>query len=146
MRPTLRLLVPLAAAALPLVAMAAPASADSRTSSQATLNPLNHSNASGRATVSLNGTQGTVKVSYRGLAAKFGGGAYPHVQHIHGGAQGACPTMSNDKNGDGVISTTEGAPASRVSLRCSFVGVLWSGDESRRSSRFFAIAISTASD
>jgi CHRD domain len=111
MRPTLRLLVPLAAAALPLVAMAAPASADSRTSFQATLNPLNHSNASGMATVSLNGTQGTVKVSYSGLAAKFGGGAYPHVQHIHGGAQGACPTMSNDKNGDGVISTTEGAPA-----------------------------------
>jgi hypothetical protein len=111
MRPSLRLLVPLAAAALPLVAMATPAFADSGTSYQATLNPLNHSNGSGMATVSLNGTQGTVKVSWSGLAATFGGGAYPHVEHIHGGAQGACPTMSADKNGDGVISTTEGAPA-----------------------------------
>ena len=111
MRPSSRFLVPLAAAALPLVAMAAPASADSGTSYQATLNALNHSNASGMATVNLNGDQGTVKVSWTGLAAKFGGGAYPHVQHIHGGARGACPTMSDDKNGDGVISTTEGGPA-----------------------------------
>lgn len=111
MRPTLRLLVPLAAAAVPLAVMAAPASADSGSSYQATLNPLNHSNASGMATVNLNGDQGTVKVSWSGLAAKFGGGAYPHVQHIHGGAQGACPTMSADKNNDGVISTTEGGPA-----------------------------------
>ena len=34
-----------------------------------------------------------------------------HVQHVHGGAQGQCPTMSADKDGDGVISTTEGGPS-----------------------------------
>jgi hypothetical protein len=44
------------------------------------------------------------------LAATFSGQPYPHVQHIHIGAQGTCPSMSADKNGDGVISTTEGAP------------------------------------
>jgi len=36
---------------------------------------------------------------------------FPHVQHIHGGAMGTCPTTAADKNGDGVISTTEGAPS-----------------------------------
>jgi hypothetical protein len=111
MRTSLRLLAPLAVAALPFAALAAPASADSGTSYQTTLNPLNHSNASGMATVNLNGDQGTVKVSWSGLAAKFGSGAFPHVQHIHGGAQGKCPTTGLDKNNDGVISTTEGAPA-----------------------------------
>ena len=46
-----------------------------------------------------------------GLAATFGGKPYPHVQHIHIGAKGSCPTMAADTSGDGVISTTEGAPA-----------------------------------
>jgi hypothetical protein len=111
MRTTTRLLVPLAAAALPLVAMAAPASAHSGTSYQTTLNALNHSSGSGMATVTLHGNKAHVKVSWTGLAASFGGGAYPHVQHIHGGASGQCPTRSADANGDGVVSTTEGVPA-----------------------------------
>ena len=111
MRTSMRLLLPLAAAALPFAAMAAPASAAGGTSYQTTLNPLNHSQGSGMATVMVHGSQADVKVSWSGLAAKFGGAAYPHVQHIHGGAAGKCPTMSADKNGDGVISTTEGAPA-----------------------------------
>jgi hypothetical protein len=46
-----------------------------------------------------------------GLASQFGGAAYPHVQHIHIGAMGTCPGPSADKNGDGVVSTTEGASA-----------------------------------
>jgi hypothetical protein len=33
------------------------------------------------------------------------------VQHIHIGAAGTCPGPSADKNGDGVISTTEGGSA-----------------------------------
>jgi hypothetical protein len=111
MRTTTRLLVPLAAAALPFAALAAPAAAVSGTSYQTTLNPLNHSSASGMATVTVTGSQARVKVSWSGLAASFGGGAYPHVQHIHGGARGQCPTMAADQNGDGVVSTTEGAPA-----------------------------------
>ncbi|MET3203231.1 MULTISPECIES: hypothetical protein [unclassified Arthrobacter] len=36
---------------------------------------------------------------------------YPHVQHIHGGAKGVCLPASADKDGDGVVSTTEGAPS-----------------------------------
>ena len=111
MRTSLRVLVPIAAAALPFAALAAPASADTGTSYQATLNPLNKSTGSGMATVTTHGNSATVKVSWSGLAATFNGGVYPHVQHIHIGATGKCPTPSADKNNDGVISTTEGAPA-----------------------------------
>jgi hypothetical protein len=111
MRKSLRTLVPLAAAALPLVALAAPASAATGTTYQTTLNALNHSSGSGMATVSLHGNQADVNISWSGLAASFNGGAYPHVQHIHIAGQGACPTMADDKNNDGVISTTEGGPA-----------------------------------
>lgn len=111
MRRTLRVLVPLAAAAVPFALMTTPATAASGSSFQTTLNPLNHSSASGMATVTLNGNSADVKVTWSGLAAKFGGGAYPHVQHIHVGGNGACPTTSDDKNNDGVISTTEGGPA-----------------------------------
>jgi hypothetical protein len=110
MRKSLRVLVPLAAAAVPFALMAAPADAASN-SYQTTLNALNHSSGSGMATVTLNGSSADVKVTWNGLPAAFGGGAYPHVQHIHDGGKGACPTTADDKNGDGVISTTEGAPA-----------------------------------
>jgi hypothetical protein len=111
MRTSLRALVPLAAAVLPFAAMAAPASADTGSSYQTTLNPLNHSTGSGMAMITVHGSSADVKLSWSGLAATFGGGAYPHVEHIHIGGQGACPTTSADKNGDGVVSTTEGGPA-----------------------------------
>ena len=61
--------------------------------------------------ISLNGSQATITEHVTGLAATFGGKPYPHVQHIHIGAKGTCPTTSADTNGDGVISTTEGAPS-----------------------------------
>jgi len=111
MKKGLRVLVPLAAAALPVAFMAPAATADSGTSYQTTLNPLNGSGASGMATVDLNGDTANIHVSWSGLASKFGGNPYPHVEHIHIGADGTCPTMSADKNSDGVISTTEGGPA-----------------------------------
>jgi len=60
-------------------------------------------------TLKLNGTQATITESASGLASTFMGGPFPHVQHIHGGAQGNCPTASADANGDGVISTPEAA-------------------------------------
>jgi hypothetical protein len=78
---------------------------------QATLNPLNHATGSGMATITLDGNTATISESWMGLASTFSGAPYPHVQHIHIGAAGACPTMSADKNGDGVVSTTEGAAA-----------------------------------
>ena len=61
--------------------------------------------------ISLNGSQATITENVSGLADKFGGNPYPHVQHIHIGAKGSCPTTAADTNNDGVISTTEGAPS-----------------------------------
>jgi len=88
-----------------------PAAAADGTNYQATLNPLNHSTGSGSLNLSLNGNEATITENVTGLAAKFGDAAFPHVQHIHGGAMGTCPTTSADKDGDGVISTTEGGPS-----------------------------------
>jgi hypothetical protein len=94
-------------------ALAAPGSALAAdgTSYQAQLSPLNSSTGSGTLMIELNGTQATVTEKFSGLAASFSGKPYPHVQHIHIGAKGECPTMSADKDGDGVISTTEGGPS-----------------------------------
>ena len=105
----------LPAAALGIVGLASlglavPANAASGTTYQATLNALNHASGSGSVTITMNGDQATVDEHYTGLATTFNGQPYPHVQHIHIGGQGQCPTMSADKNGDGVVSTTEGAP------------------------------------
>ncbi len=110
LRKTLKTLIPLAAAAMPLALMPAAAHADSGTSYQATLNPVNGSGGSGMATVTVQGDRATVDLNYSGLATTFSGGPFPHVQHIHIAANGTCPTMSDDKNGDGVISTPEGQP------------------------------------
>jgi hypothetical protein len=108
----LRIAVPLMAAAIPVALAAAPANAaDSGSSYQTTLNPLNHSTGSGMATITLNGDSADITVDWSGLASTFNGAPYPHVQHIHVGGAGMCPTTSADKNGDGVISTTEGGPA-----------------------------------
>jgi hypothetical protein len=101
----------LGAAGLALALPAATAGAAAATSYQATLNPLNHSNASGTLLLSLDGSRATITEHMSGLAATFGGNPYPHVQHIHVDAQGVCPTQAGaDKNADQVVSTTEGAP------------------------------------
>jgi hypothetical protein len=103
----------LIAPALALGAMAlstSPALAADSTTYQANLGAINGSNASGTAMITLNGNQATVTEKVSGLAATFGGKPYPHVQHIHIGAKGTCPGPSADTSGDGVISTTEGAP------------------------------------
>ena len=114
MKKTMRWTMPLATLGLAGLALALPAAAGASTSSssyQATLNALNHSSGSGSITITLNGNQATVDETFTGLAATFGGNSYPHVQHVHINGQGQCPTTSADKNHDGVISTTEGAPA-----------------------------------
>lgn len=81
------------------------------TSYQAQLNPINGAGASGSFMLTVDGSTATVTEHVSGLAASFNGKPYPHVQHIHIGAQGQCPDMSADTSKDGVISTTEGAPA-----------------------------------
>jgi hypothetical protein len=95
-----------------LAITAAPAMADHATGSySATLNQINNSGASGEVWIDVEGSMATVTLNASGLAAEFDGSPYPHVQHIHVGAQGVCPDMSADANGDGIISTTEGAPS-----------------------------------
>lgn len=111
MRKNLRFLVPLAMASVPFALVASPAAAASSESFQATLKPLNHSTGSGMLTVTLNGNHATVDETFTGLAAKFNGAPFPHVQHIHFGGAGHCPSPSADKNNDGVVNTTEGGPA-----------------------------------
>jgi len=107
-----KLLVVAAATPLLALAMATPASAASSTMYHATLNAQNHqTGAAGTFTLTLNGNVATIEEHTMGLAAKFGDGAFPHVQHIHGGAAGTCPTIADDKDGDGVVSTTEGGPS-----------------------------------
>ena len=111
MKKKVALLAP--AVALGLTAMTgAPAMADHAAGSYSTtLNQLNNSGASGTAWIDVNGAEATVTVKTNGLAETFMDAPYPHVQHIHIGAQGTCPTMADDANGDGVLSTVEGQPA-----------------------------------
>lgn len=112
MRKYARIAAPLAAAGIAALGFgfAGPAGA-ATVDYQATLNPLNHATASGSFMLQLNGDQATITEHVSGLAASFMGAPYPHVQHIHGGAAGACPSTSADKNGDGVVSTVEGQPS-----------------------------------
>jgi hypothetical protein len=105
------LAAPVAVGAAALLALPGSAGASAATSYQATLNPLNHSSASGTLTLQIDGDQATITEHVDGLAGTFNGKPYPHVQHIHIGAQGVCPTTAADKNADGVISTTEGGPS-----------------------------------
>ncbi len=111
----IKIAMPIAALGAAGFALALPASSagasTATTSYQATLAPLNHATGSGTLTLQLNGNQATITEHFSGLAATFGGNPYPHVQHIHINGMGQCPTTSADKNSDGVISTTEGAPA-----------------------------------
>jgi hypothetical protein len=112
MKRTQRALLPLAlAAGITAMIPLAGANADSgSTTYTATLNPLNHATGSGMLTLKLSGDTATVNEQWSGLAGTFSGAPYPHVQHIHEGAQGVCPPASADKNGDGVVDVTEGAP------------------------------------
>ncbi|HEU4666990.1 MAG TPA: hypothetical protein VFS79_04935 [Arthrobacter sp.] len=78
---------------------------------QSTLGQLNGSAGSGSITLDVTGNQAHVVLKVSGMPATFMDAPYPHVQHIHGGAQGVCPGPSADKDGDQVISTTEGDPS-----------------------------------
>lgn len=72
---------------------------------QANLTSLNNSGTTGTATVSVTGDQATVTVHTTGASPNL-----PHAQHIHIGGNNTCPTMADDANKDGVLSTAEGAP------------------------------------
>ena len=95
--------VAIAAAAFPLLTMSAASAADG--SFQADLGALNESGVSGTAMVTLEGNQATVMVDASGLLA-----GSPHAQHFHIAAEGTCPPADLDDDGDGFLSTSEGAP------------------------------------
>ncbi|WP_026551518.1 CHRD domain-containing protein [Arthrobacter sp. H20] len=99
--------------ALGMVAMAgAPAMADHANGSYtATFDQLNGTTGTATYTMDIDDTTATVNLQVSGLAETFMDAPYPHVQHIHGGALGECPTMADDENGDGILNTTDGAPA-----------------------------------
>lgn len=108
----LGLLAPAALLALPFATAApAAASAAAPTTYQAALAPMNMSTASGTFMLQLDGNSATITEDVRGAAATFMDAPYPHVQHIHIDGMGVCPDKSADADGDGVVSTTEGAPS-----------------------------------
>ena len=76
----------------------------------ANLKPVagNGVNGSGTAMVEVKGNQITVTMAANGLLADS-----PHAAHIHfaAAARHECPALSDDKNGDGHLNTTEGGPA-----------------------------------
>ncbi|MET3206896.1 UNVERIFIED_ORG: hypothetical protein ABIB21_003720 [Arthrobacter sp. UYEF13] len=109
MNKTLRFMAVPTLALAALALSSAPAMAADQ-SYQSTLGQINGSTGSGTVTVDVTGNQAHVVLNVSGLAATFMDAPYPHVQHIHGGAKGTCPAPSADKDGDKVISTTEGAP------------------------------------
>ncbi|MGW0719192.1 hypothetical protein ACWD3K_31250 [Streptomyces sp. NPDC002778] len=102
-------------AALSLAAVVPAAADDGRSegsgprSYQIDLQQQNDSGARGTAMLTVEGTRLTVKIEASGLVP-----GQPHAQHIHGSTDGHdfhCPDRSADKNGDGVVTTTEGLPA-----------------------------------
>ncbi|MCF6508871.1 hypothetical protein E9549_15870 [Blastococcus sp. MG754426] len=97
--------VALAAAAFPLLAVSTASAHEGTHSYQADLAALNASGVTGTGMVTLDGSTATVMIEATGLLA-----GSPHAQHVHIGAQGACPTDADDENGDGFVSVTEGAP------------------------------------
>jgi hypothetical protein len=112
MKKSLRWAVPVAALGIAGLGLALPNAASAASNSyQANLKAINHVTGSGDFMMTLNGSTATITEHVNGLAAKFNNAAYPHVQHIHIGGKGQCPTTAADTNGDGVISTTEGGPA-----------------------------------
>lgn len=76
----------------------------------ANLKPVdgNGVNGSGTAMVRVSGTMITVTMAASGLLPD-----QPHAAHIHFGASARheCPTLAEDTNGDGHLTTTEGVPA-----------------------------------
>ncbi|HEX8631111.1 MAG TPA: CHRD domain-containing protein [Catenuloplanes sp.] len=78
------------------------------TTVHAKLRELNKSGASGKAQVRVKGDKLDVRYSARGLVRNA-----PHAVHIHYGEQARheCPTLADDTNRDGRLTTLEGVPA-----------------------------------
>jgi hypothetical protein len=82
---------------------AGPAAAD--TTVHARLLPTNQSGVHGTAALTAHDGSLTVVIHARGLVP-----GQPHAQHIHGAAGGShfmCPSMADDKDGDGLLTNEE---------------------------------------
>ncbi|WP_336922206.1 CHRD domain-containing protein [Aquipuribacter sp. SD81] len=107
-----RLLTVPAVAGAALVLAAAPALASSTASGSAQADlqpvPVNDAPGVGQAMVEVDGTTLSFMLESTGLLADA-----PHAAHIHYGedSMNACPTADADADGDGFLTTTEGAPA-----------------------------------
>ncbi len=100
------------ALAISAVALAgSPAMAAHDGTYSSTLGQLNGTTGTGSITLDVKGDQATVNLQVSGLAQTFMDAPYPHVQHIHGGAAGECPTPADDANGDGILNTSDGTRA-----------------------------------
>jgi LPXTG-motif cell wall-anchored protein len=116
--------LPTAAALL----LAAPGAAFADESVQVKLLQLNHTEATGTATLTAM-DDGDLKVSIRssGLVPNS-----PHAQHLHGSTMGMdfhCPDMSADKNHNGYLTTEEGMPV----YGDIFISLTTKGDVSKAS-------------
>jgi hypothetical protein len=86
---------------------------------KAELSPLNSkttgSDASGEATFTISGDKLTIRITAKGVPPNM-----EHLQHFHGFAKGdrtsECPTVRNDKNGDGIIDIVETEPVAGTTM------------------------------
>lgn len=88
-----------------VLAFSGPAAAD--TTVKAKITQVNKSGASGTATLTATDDgRLTVEIHTKGLVP-----GQPHAQHIHGSVGGhthfMCPTLANDKDGDGILTNEE---------------------------------------
>ncbi|MGZ9935397.1 hypothetical protein ACXNSR_36600 [Streptomyces sp. NC-S4] len=93
-----------AAVALTL-GLSGPALAEGGKAYQIDLAQLNNSGSSGTVMLTLKGNQLTVQIESKGMVP-----GQPSAQHLHGSTKGHdfhCPDMTDDKDGDGVLSNTE---------------------------------------
>lgn len=76
----------------------------------AQLSPLNNSGVTGEANITVENNTLTVNIWADGLEPLV-----VHPQHIHGFMENkrnsTCPTMADDKNGDGIVDLIEGLPS-----------------------------------
>ena len=100
--------VSLAAAAALAFSVAPAFAADSWVSGTLNAVPGSGVQGSGNAQVTVSGNMVTVKMAASGLLPDM-----PHAAHIHFGADARheCPTLADDKSGDGHLTTTEGGAA-----------------------------------
>ncbi|MFD7915507.1 hypothetical protein ACFV30_33160 [Streptomyces sp. NPDC059752] len=93
-----------AAVALTL-GLSGPALAEGGKAYQIDLAQLNNSGSSGTVMLTIKGNQLTVQIESKGMVP-----GQPSAQHLHGSTKGHdfhCPDMTDDKDGDGVLSNTE---------------------------------------